>query len=868
MKLYNNYFGYLLPVFIISCLLALSTIINNASATPIIIDGNLNDWSDLDRLDLPPGSVSDGYDIYGRFENDQFLLAFRAETGDISTGSTIWLNTDQDTSTGYQIFADPVTGIGVGGMEFNVNIHTDNKPYLYSGAAAETFISPLTHVHGIDSSGRKILEISIPNSQINVVASSVDLFFDINDNTFIPTFYTNNNLYNLNKQGLPIANTTDTRVAIIYSQSTANNFFGQKAYNQLFMSAQMQSVMAGVPFDLLNEDDLIDLNKIIQYDALIFPYFANAQESLLPQITENLSHAVHRYKIGLISAGNFLTNTETGASLSGDAYLTMKNLMGITRVDGAGPVDITVNASINSHPVLMDYNDGEQMFNYNGAYIDYFAASAPTEPVTTLATQSILGGSIENAILASEKGGARSVHFSTVQLLGDGNMLYPAIQWAVHNTDSTIGLKLSRQDSVFISRNDMDQSMFADEINSVEVPLLALLQTWKANYNFVGSYYINVGNNPTAGEFTDWTISAPLYQQYLALDNEIGTHSYTHPSDTNILTPTQIQFEFADSIAEIETQLGLTNLGAAVPGAPENFNTATEVIQHTSYLSGGYAGIGAGFPNAIGYLTPDSTKVYLSPNMTFDFTNMDFLKLTAAQTKAKWLSEFDQLSTKAEQPIIHWPWHDYGVTTSLTKPLLDANGNPELDENGNPIFVPHYTIDMFESLLSKAFNAGSEFVTADDFRKRLESFKAATLTLTRNGDNITAEVTGSNLGRSAIKVDDNKMIKSVDNWYAYNDQYLYLDQDAGSYNIHLGNSQDAVTHISYLPMRANLTSITGDGQNLSFSFTGEGTVEVELACTEMPMVTGADQYNMTGTLLKMEFNAKIAHNAVVQLSCP
>lgn len=842
MKVKKNYFSYILPVLIVSCLFVLSAFMKNADATPIAIDGNLNDWSDLDRLDLPPGAVSEGYQVYGRFENDQFLLAFRADAGDIGTGSTIWLNTDQDTNTGYLIFG------AASGMEFNVNIHTDNQPYLYSGAAAQTFITgPLTHARGTDSNGKKVLEIAIPNSQINVAGSGVDLLFDINNSTFIPSVYTADNQYHLNKQNLPIANTADTRIAIIYSQSTANNFFDQKAYNQLFMSAQMQSVMAGIPFDLLNETDLTDLTKIIKYDALIFPYFANVPESMLPQITENLSHAIYRYKIGIITAGNFLTNTETGSTVLGDAYATMKSLLGIARINGAGPVNITVNTATTPHPVLIDYDVNEEVFSYNSAFIDYFAASSATEPVTTLATQSIFGGTVENAILASEKGGTRSVHFSTVQLLGDGNMLYPAIQWAVHNTDSTIGLKLSRQDSLFISRNDMDQSMFPSEIATVEVPLLTLLATWKSNYNFVGSYYINVGNNQAAGEYTDWAVSGPLYQQYIALDNEIGTHSYTHPHDTNLLTPSEISFEFANSIAEIETNLGLSNLGAAVPGAPENFNTATEIIQHTSYLSGGYAGVGAGFPNAIGYLTPDSTKVYLSPNMTFDFTNMGFLGLTAAQTKAKWFGEFDQLSFKAEQPIIHWPWHDYGVTTSL------ADG---------------YTIDMFESLISKAFNAGSEFVTADDFRKRLESFKAATLTLSRNGDDITAVVVGSNLGRSAIKIDDDKVIKSVDNWYAYNDQYLYLDQDAGSYALHLGNTQDAVTHISYLPMRTNLTSVVGDGQNLSFSFSGEGTVEVEMACTATPVVTGADQHQLVGTTLELEFYENAVHSANIQLSCP
>ena len=841
MKKNKDCFWHILSAPIIGGLLVFLSLINTASAAPITIDGNLNDWSALDRLDLPPNATVAGYEVYGRFENNNFLLAFRAESGDIGAGSTFWLNTDQNTGTGYLIFGQP------SGMEFNVNIFTDNKPYLYSGAAGQTFVSNLTHARGTDASGKKVLEVVIPNSQLNVAASSVDLFFDINDSVFIPAFYSATNQYHLNKQGLPIPTSTDTRVAIVYSQSTANNFFDQKAYNQLFMSAQMQSVMAGVPFDLLNETDLTDLSKIINYDALIFPYFANTPGSILPQITENLSHAVYRYNISLISAGNFLTNTETGGSLPGDAYATMKSLMGIARIDGAGPVNITVNASATSHPVLVDYDSNEQIFSYNNTFIDYFGAASSAEPVTTLATQSIVGGATKNAVLASEKGGVRSVHFSTVQLLADGNLLYPAIQWAVYNTNDTVGLKLSRQDSVFISRNDMDQSMFADEINAVEVPLLSLLQSWKGTYNFVGSYYINVGNNQAAGEYTDWTVSAPLYQQYLALDNEIGSHSYTHPHDTNLLTPAEINFEFNSSIAEIETNLGLTNIGAAVPGAPENFATATEILQHTSYLSGGYAGVGAGFPNAIGYLTPDSNKVYLSPNMTFDFTNIEFLGLTAAQTKAKWFSEFDQLSLKAEQPIIHWPWHDYGVTTSL--PL-------------------GYTIDMFESLIGKAYDAGSEFVTADDFRKRLESFKAATLTLTRNGNDVIAVVAGSGLGQTALKIDDSKVIKSVDGWYAYNDQYLYLDQDAGSYTIHLGSTQDAVTHISYLPMRATLTSLTGNGQDLSFSFVGEGTVEIEMACTGTPIVTGANSHSVSGKLLEMEFDPNTTHTATVQLSCP
>ena len=60
--------------------------------------------------------------------------------------------------------------------------------------------------------------------------------------------------------------------------------------------------------------------------------------------------------------------------------------------------------------------------------------------------------------------------------------------------------------------------------------LIPILQQWKQQYNFVGSYYINIGDNPTGADpsTTDWTKSLPYYQAIQAMGGEIGTHSYTH----------------------------------------------------------------------------------------------------------------------------------------------------------------------------------------------------------------------------------------------------------------------------------------------------------------------------------------------------
>ena len=67
--------------------------------------------------------------------------------------------------------------------------------------------------------------------------------------------------------------------------------------------------------------------------------------------------------------------------------------------------------------------------------------------------------------------------------------------------------------------------MLANELIRTEIPLLNFIRDWKERFNFVSSYYIDVGNNPSIGQFTNWSVSGSLYRNYIALGNEIGTHS-------------------------------------------------------------------------------------------------------------------------------------------------------------------------------------------------------------------------------------------------------------------------------------------------------------------------------------------------------
>ncbi len=820
----------------------------NPAIAAITIDGQASDWSETDRLDLPPATTVSGYQLYGRYESNTYKIMLKASSQIIGAKTTLWLDTDQNINTGYKIFGF------AGGTEYNVTFAADGKPYLYTGGPGETqVLGPLNYAISTSGTG-STLEIEIPEAQIGTpTAAGINLLLDVNDTVFLPTYYSATNQYVLKKQTttLPAAKSaTERRIGIVYSQTSANRFWDTKNYAQLFMSMQAQAMMAGVPFDLLSEDDLTDLNKMVKYDTLIFPYFAYVPTDKAATIEQNLYLASSKYKVGIITAGNFMTNKADGSGMDGDSYARMKTLLGISRVNGSGPVNVAVKVSNVTHPLFKgEYTAGETVLNYTGAYTDYFAASGSTA-VTTLATQT-LGTSTQNAVLASEVGG-RNVHFGTVGMMADSNMLWSAIRWSVFGTTPLAGVQLGRDKALFISRNDMDQSMYTTETTSVEVPLLTYLKQWKTNYNFVGSYYINVGNNPTAGEAINWTTSKPLYQSYMALGNEMGTHSYTHPADTNLLTPDQIKFEFADSRSIIEQNLGLSNIGAAVPGAPEKLAISQEIIKHVSYLSGGYSGVGAGFPNAIGYLTPSDTKVYLSPNMSFDFTLIEFKGMSATQAQAQWFTEFDNLTKHAKRAMIHWPWHDYG-------PI-----NP--DNKG-------YTVAMFTNFLSKAATYGSEFVTADDFRQRIEAFRNMHLDVSQpDASTVNVNVQASNAGRFGIDIPQasgGKKIQSVTGWYAYNDNQVFSDQDGGTYTVKLGTTVDAATHITQMPARGNLISLSGDGRNLSFSFAGEGKMTVQTKCMTLPLVTGASSYtyDLLSKNITLNFTNNSTYNVKVTTAC-
>ncbi len=225
-----------------------------SNTSTISIDGNLSDWTAAEIIDNPANAVP-GYLLYGTVQNDTYFIAIQgtgAADPVIGAGTTIWLNTDQNTATGYSPF-DSI------GADYNIT-YVGGAFYLYTGAAAQTLVSttPLTAALSPDG---KSLEIAIPRSLVTptggLAPASINIAAQIDTVTpattvFLPGDY-NSPEFTITDPATLAAQAPTHKVAIVYSDTTAALYFSQTAYSDLFMAAQNQARMAGVSYDIIDE---------------------------------------------------------------------------------------------------------------------------------------------------------------------------------------------------------------------------------------------------------------------------------------------------------------------------------------------------------------------------------------------------------------------------------------------------------------------------------------------------------------------------------------------------------------------------------------------------------------------------------------
>ncbi len=375
-------------------------------------------------------------------------------------------------------------------------------------------------------------------------------------------------------------------------------------------------------------------------------------------------------------------------------------------------------------------------------------------------------------------------------------------------------------------------------------------------------------NNGVLGDIpagTTLTFSVPA-------ENTNFLEATTGEANSATNNPFTYAYEFNQSKTVEQTNLGTTIYGAAIPGAAETFATDQNILPYylsgagyTGYLTGGWTGIGSGYPSAIGYMSPSATDtgaLYIAPNMTFDFTEIQYEGKTVAKAEADWMAQFNALTANAAgTPVVVLPVHDYGVAAWNT-----TTNSP----TGSP-----YTTQMYTDFIAQAYANNYEFLTLEELAARTVAQQKAAINYTTVGNTITATVTpdptAPDVGGMALDVVNGgtNVIQSVTNYYAYNAQELFLPTHGGSFTINLGATQDAVTHIASLPMRGDLLSVTGDGLNLSFAMVGTGQVIVDLAnTTGTPIVTGATVASLVGNVLTLSLTSAGENDVSIILGTP
>jgi hypothetical protein len=648
---------------------------------------------------------------------------------------------------------------------------------------------------------------------------------------------------------LSAAHAEDRRVGILYSATSRDKYFDQFSYYQAYMGAQHQCTMAGIPFDLLDESVLENDANLGGYDVLIIPHFthvaANKRNTYITELGQAAANGLN-----IISADWLMAFNESGTEFA-DAPLANETLVGVTWTNFNGPVVANLKAANASHPALPGYTPNETILTYQQVWADEFSPSAIANPAGTEAYSTLVvnGQSYKAVNAITTNNGNRNVHFTSAQIMLDSNMLWSAIHWSLYGSQPAVALRAGRQRSLFFARNDMDQSMFPDELPTVEFPLLNIITDWKNQWDFVGTYYLNVGNRPNQGELTDWNVSGPLYQNYMALGSEIGTHSYTHPNFISSLTDDQLEFEFKDSRDVIGANLGITVTGGAVPGNPENPAEIEKIAAWLPYLSGRSAisDSNTKYTTAYGHLHPNISMFYNCLNTSPDFTLVGFLGYTAAEAAQIWQTEVDNLHHHAPLPVVHWLWHDYG---------------PVETESG-------FTRGMYESMVAHAASLDTEFITGQDFLERNQAFAGSGLNVTHpDANTIQAQVTASGVGKFSLQLNESETITSVHNWYAWNANKVFLPTNGGTFTIHRNGTPSNATRITDLPARSELVSLSGNGSSLNFSFRGKGRVTVSVPSGSGFSVVGADSYQANGNQWDLLFNTDGLHTTSVIPNTP
>ena len=148
----------------------------------------------------------------------------------IGVNTFIYLNTDQNASTGYELFGANVGADFV--VQFQLDADGNLQPYLYSATAAGQGATPLNGGQPLPwslSSAANGFEIAIPQSLLSsggVTPTSINFAALINNLVALPGIFFGQPEFTIDDTAaITPPDHSVKKIAIVYSQETADNYF-------------------------------------------------------------------------------------------------------------------------------------------------------------------------------------------------------------------------------------------------------------------------------------------------------------------------------------------------------------------------------------------------------------------------------------------------------------------------------------------------------------------------------------------------------------------------------------------------------------------------------------------------------------------
>jgi hypothetical protein len=230
----------------------------------------------------------------------------------------------------------------------------------------------------------------------------------VNDTVFLPIDYSTFTYTVMDPTTLPQPEDHRPAAAIVHSDTSAANFFDPAAYAALLGKVEQEARERGLPLTILTEDDLTDLEKLVRFKTLIFPSFQNVKLARYEAIQETLQTLSYKYDVGLIAAGNFMTNDEYGRPLPGDPYVRMRSLLNVARTGGANDAQATLRACGTDHPIMRGFAHGEVVQSFGPIGTHFFAGLNTNFADTEVLARQVVGGPSYEAVIATRTGGANT----------------------------------------------------------------------------------------------------------------------------------------------------------------------------------------------------------------------------------------------------------------------------------------------------------------------------------------------------------------------------------------------------------------------------------------------------------------------------